>query len=422
MAIILIGMLDEREPALRMAKREIAKRGHETVLIDISIGNGAIVPDLQPEVDNHRIAGYGKTTMDEIRQLLAVDRERVTAMMAEGLSVELTALHDAGCVDGVMAVVGMTGAMICLPALKKLSYGTPKLLISTVAAMPTYARQLAEYFGFRDITVMNSVVDTVGLNSMVKRVLINGAGAICGMAETKRDDFSEKPAIAITEFGFCDTAAQLIRDRLEPDFDMVSFHAAGVGEQAALDYVGHGRFEAFIDLVPAGFSEYLLGGNRSVGPHRFDVGLNLGKPYILAPCGFDMIGCGPIERRNQKDPLWVTRGLADRQLIIQDALRVQARTTPEEMQLIARQTADRLNQSSMPHLIKFIIPTRGFSSLSVQGAGLHRPEADSAFIQTLKQSLNKCIELLEVDADINAPPFAATVARVLQKMLNSQRD
>ena len=415
-------MLDEREPALKMAKHEIANRGHETVLIDISIGNGAIVSALQADVDNHQIAGGGKMTMDEIRQLLAVDRERVTATMAEGLSAALTAMHDAGRIDGVMAVVGMTGAMICLPALKRLPFGTPKLMISTIGAMPAYARQLAGYFGFRDITVMNSVVDTVGLNSMVKRLLINGAGAICGMAEANRADFSEKPSIAITEFGFCDTAAQLLRDRLESDFDIVSFHAAGIGEQAALDFVGHGRFEAFIDLVPAGFSEYLLGGNRSVGPHRFDAGMNLGKPYIIAPCGFDMIGCGPIERRDQSDPLWVARELGSRQLIVQDALRVQARTTPEEMQLIARQTADRLNQSPMPHLIKVVLPTQGFSSLSVKGAALHHPEADSAFIHTLKHALSRRIGWVEVDADINAPPFAETVANLLLEMLSSHID
>jgi uncharacterized protein (UPF0261 family) len=174
--------------------------------------------------------------------------------------------------------------------------------------MPAYASKMAGFFGRQDITVMHSVVDTVGMNSMVGRLMINGAGGICGMAETSRAEFADKPAIAITEFGFCDTAAQFIRERLESTFDVISFHATGIGEMAALDFVRQGRFEAFIDLVPAGFSESLLGGNRALGADRFDAGMESGRPYLLAPCGFDMIGCGPIERWDQRLSLMLDDG------------------------------------------------------------------------------------------------------------------
>ena len=80
---------------------------------------------------------------------------------------------------------------------------------------------------------------------------------------------------------------------LERDYDLVSFHATGLGDRAAVDLVSQGFFEAFIDLVPASFSEYLFGGNRASGPNRLDAALHEPIPYILAPCGFDMISCGP---------------------------------------------------------------------------------------------------------------------------------
>lgn len=422
MAIILIGMLDEREPGLQLARNEIMARDHDAILVDISIGNGAIVPTLQPDLDNQKIAAAAGSTWDEIRTLWGSDRERVTTIMAKGLAAELKAAHDAGQVDGVLAVTGMTGAMICLPALKILPYGLPKVMITSTAAMPAYAAKMAQFLGMSDITVMHSVVDTVGLNSMVKRLLINGAGAVCGMAEARGFDLTSKPAIAITEFGFCDTGAQFIRDRLESKYDVISFHATGIGERAALEFVRQGRFEAFIDLVPAGFSEYLLGGNRTLGPDRFDAGLETERPYLLTPCGFDMIGCGPIERRDQSDPLWIRRDLASRQLLIQDAMRVQARTTIEEMRHIARQTAKRLNQSNAPHLVKFIVPMRGFSSVSIQGGALHNPDADMAFIQTLKDALDKTIEIVEVDTDINSPHFSDVVSKVLFMMMDDERD
>ena len=96
-----------------------------------------------------------------------------------------------------------------------------------------------------------------------------------------------------------------------------------------------GVFDAVIDLVPAGLSEAILGGNRAADLERLDRELAQGIPVILTPCGFDMLSCGPYERRH-KDPLWKKKGLAKRKLYIQDELRVQARTTKREMELFGR--------------------------------------------------------------------------------------
>ena len=173
----------------------------------------------------------------------------------------------------------------------------------------------------------------------------------------------------------------------------------------------------FLDLVPAGFSEYLLGGNRNAGPDRLEAGIDHGKPYILTPCGFDMISCGPIQRRDDGDPLWVSRQLSSRKLLLQDAIRVQARTSVEEMQTIAQEVANKLNRSQNKKLIKFILPTRGFSSLSVEGGALFDPESDGAFSEALKQYLDDEISIIEVDADINTPEFARAVVDALQQAL-----
>jgi uncharacterized protein (UPF0261 family) len=314
----------------------------------------------------------------------------------------------------------MTGTFISLSAMKLLPFGVPKLLISSVAAMPAYAKKLAEFFGVRDVTVMHSVVDTVGLNPLVRRLMVNGAGAICGMVEMEAPaPQEEKPSIALTEFGFCDKGAHYVREMLQNDFSIISFHATGIGEKAAMDLVGQGLFEAFIDMVPAGFSEYLLGGNRTAGPGRLEAGIRQDKPYILTPCGFDMISCGPIQRRDDKDPLWTSRNLAARKLLLQDAIRVQARTSVEEMQTIAQEVANKLNQSKNKKLIKFILPTRGFSSLSVEGGALYEPVSDKAFIDALKKSLDDDINVIEVDADINTPEFARAVVDALHQALGA---
>jgi uncharacterized protein (UPF0261 family) len=418
MAIVAVGMLDEREEGLRLIKDQIEKRGLQPLLIDISIGTGAIESSLKPDIDHKTLAAAGGSSIEAVRQMLAKERDRATTVMADGLGKTLQKLHGEGKLQGIIAVGGMTGTFISLSAMKLLPFGVPKLLISSVAAMPAYAKKLAEFFGVRDITVMHSVVDTVGLNPLVRRLMINGAGAICGMAEAEVPQVQEeKRSIALTEFGFCDKGAHYVREFLEKDFNIISFHATGIGEKAAMDLVGQNLFEAFIDLVPAGFSEYLLGGNRNAGPDRLEAGVNHGKPYILTPCGFDMISCGPIQRRDDGDSLWVSRKLADRKLLLQDAIRVQARTSAEEMQTIAREVASRLNRSRNKKLIKFILPTRGFSSLSVEGGALYEPESDRAFIEALKQYLDDDISIREVDADINTPELARAVVDALEQAL-----
>jgi uncharacterized protein (UPF0261 family) len=375
---------------------------------------------LKADVTCEEIAQRGGGTIERIKGMLAKEREKATSIMAEGLAKKVTELYQAGELQGVIAIAGMTGTFISLTAMKSLPFGVPKLLISSVTAMPAYANRLADYFGVRDITVMHSVVDTVGLNPLIRTLAINGANAISGMVEG-RETFKkeERPSIALTEFGFCDKGAHYVRELLEKDYDLISFHATGLGDRAAVDLVSQGFFEAFIDLVPASFSEYLFGGNRAAGPNRLDAALRTSIPYILAPCGFDMISCGPIERKDKGDPLWVSRRLGERKLLIQDAMRVQARTSVEEMETIAKSVAEKLNEYGNKKLVKFVIPKKGFSSLSAEGGALYDPVADQAFINKLRKHLNPDIDIVEVEANINTPEFARAIVEALKESFKS---
>ena len=88
------------------------------------------------------------------------------------------------------------------------------------------------------------------------------------------------------------------------------------------------------------------------------------------------------------------------------------------MQTIAQEVANKLNQSKNKKLIKFVLPTRGFSSLSVEGGALYEPISDIAFIDTLKKSLDDDINVIEVDADINTLEFARAVVDALHQALS----
>lgn len=418
MAIVIIGMLDEREPALRIIKDQIEKRGHATIMADISIGTGGIIPTLEADVSPSEIAELGGGTIEEVKRLIGTERERAISIMVDGLTGRITKLYETGEIEAVVAVGGMTGTSISLTTMSNLPFGLPKLLISSVVAMPAYATRLAQYLGLKDIVVMNSVVDMVGMNRPVHTVAINGANAVAGMVETTtRFPDESRNSIVITEFNFCDEGAHYIGKLLSEKYDVVSFHAQGIGDRAAVDFVRQKRCRGFIDMVPASFGEYLLGGNRASGPRRLNIANDLRIPYIISPCGFDMISCGPIERKDKDDRLWKSRALAERKLFFQDAMRVQARTSAEEMQQIARAVAERLNMYKDKKMVKFVIPTKGFSSLSAEGAALYDPDSDQAFIKTLRENLDGEIEVFEVDTDINSREFASAVADALSEAL-----
>lgn len=410
MAIAVVGMLDEREEALGLIRERIEQRGHKACLVDISVGAGAIVPVLQADVTREELAELAETSAG-----LAVEKgDTPAAVMTAGLRAKIRDLYGRGELQGVIAITGMTGALITLPAMD-LPFGVPKLLISGATGQPAHAARFGEYFTLRDITVMHTVVDTVGMNPLVRALALNGADAISGMVEGGPHPLAgEKPTIAVTEFGYCDQGAYRIRQILEPDFEIVSIHAMGTGDKAALDLTPQGVFRGFIDLMPGSFSEHLLGGNRDAGPHRLDVASALPIPYIFCPGGFDMISCGPLERRDRHDALWESRGLARRKLYVEPP-RVQARTSAEEMEHIAVSAADRLNQYRHKARVKVVIPLKGFSSLSVEGAPLRDPDSDRAFSPALRSHLDPAIEVTEVDADINSPVFARAVTDALSR-------
>jgi uncharacterized protein (UPF0261 family) len=416
MAMVIVGMLDEREEALRLIRDRIRQRGHETCLIDISVGSGAIVPTLECEVTPRQLSHLAEGSAG-----IAVSRGDSANMVAtEGLKAKVREMLARGEVQGIIAITGMTGALISLPAMMELPFGIPKILISGATTQPVHAAKFGDYFARRDIMVMHTVVDTVGMNPLVRSLALNGADAISGMVEGDRTSLEGgRPSVAVTEFGYVDKGAHYLREILEEQFDVVSIHAMGMGDRAALDLVPQGVFEAFVDLMPGSYSEHVLGGNRDAGPDRLDVAADLSIPYIFCPGGFDMISCGPPERRDGNDPLWTSRRLAERKLFVQPP-RVQARTSPEEMEETALAVADRLNRYQNKARVKAVVPLRGLSSLSAGGGPLSDPAADAAFASSLRRHLDPEIEIVEVDTDINDPVFARAVADALSRALRGE--
>ena len=112
MSIAVVGMLDEREEALSLIRDRIEERGHKALLIDISIGTGAIVPSLKADIGYGELSALGGGPSSGVAEMLPDGREEAISIMAGGLAEKIMSLHKGGGLEGMIAIAGMTGAMI----------------------------------------------------------------------------------------------------------------------------------------------------------------------------------------------------------------------------------------------------------------------------------------------------------------------
>jgi len=383
-SILIVASLDTKWAEVKFLKELIEQKGQRTVLLDMSMRGQSPIP---ADIPCETVARAGGASIEEIRTS-ARRRDELTSIMIKGAIEKTLEMYRTGNLIGILGVGGVSNTAMATDVMKALPFGIPKLMASSGVAIPRYA---GGFFGSSDIAIISSVVDMDGLHELSKSVLNRAAGAICGMVETGADPVMDllKQAkgclIAVTEFNYSETCCVLVRQYLEEKgYTVIPCHANGVGDRAMEKLLEQGIFDAVIDVAPGGLSEELFGGNRAAGPDRLETAGRKGLPLVVTPCGFEMISCGPIQRKDSGDPLWVSKNIATRKYYVHDAYRVQARTNAEELRLVARVVSEKLNKAKGP--VRFLIPIKGWSALSVQGQALYNPDADRAFVEELRNA------------------------------------
>lgn len=411
--IVILCSLDTKAREALYLRDRIQELGAEVTLVDVGYGRPASV---EATIGASDVAAAAGTDIESIRALQ--DTGAASQLMMHGAIIKVQELLHRGQCDGVISFGGASNTMLATGVMKTLPIGLPKLMISSSAAMPAYA---AEYFGSKDITMMHAVVDLSRLNDLTRSFLELGAGGICGMAAARHrsaDAIVDTKFVAVTSFRFSEACSQAVMRELEQlGYSPIPFHAQGVGENAMEDLIAEGRFLGVVDVVPAGLSEQMLGGNRAARPDRLEAAGRAGVPQVIAPSGFDMISCGPISRRDAGDPLWETRALADRQYSVPDRYRVEARTTSDEVADIAGTVAEKLNRHQTSACV--MVPLQGWSSLSVEGADLYAPDADAVFAPALREALERDVPVVEVPVELNSDRFARALVEALHAMIEA---
>jgi uncharacterized protein (UPF0261 family) len=213
--IAVISTLDTKGPEAAFVKSRIEAAGYGVVLLDTGILDRRDPSIPLPDISADEIAREGGEDRAKLaaRSSEKETRNRGIRAMSKGSATILKQLYDAGRIRGVIGLGGAQGTEICTYAMRALPLGVPKVMVSTVASGQT---PFGIYTGTRDLTIMHSVADILGLNSLTRRVLANASGAVVGMAEADLlEDESTSPKVGITIYGQTTPAALVIKPELE---------------------------------------------------------------------------------------------------------------------------------------------------------------------------------------------------------------
>ena len=330
--------------------------------------------------------------------------------MTQGAVKTAVALHEQGKLDGIISLGGIQGTVIGTTVMQALPFGVPKVMISAVANGKAI---FGPFVGIRDVMILHSVADILGLNAVTRRVLAEGAGAVVGMVEM--DDVSgdaSKPAVALTSAGVTTPCANLARELLEElGYEVIAFHCNGIGAQAMEEMAGGGKLAGIFDLSPHDITDYLFGGIMPATANRLIASCRRGVPQVVAPGCADIVLYGPVED--------IPSEILKRKYVIHNPIHTHVKASYGEMFEIGRFIAERLGQSKGYATV--FVPSRGFSQLNRAGGPIYEPESDAGFLEGLKEGFKKVpsqkANIRIVDMHINDAAFAEAAVKELHGLI-----
>lgn len=289
----------------------------------------------------------------------------------------------------------------------QLPIGVPKIVLSPIASG---RHEFGPLVGTSDMLVMHTVIDILGLNHISKTIYDNAVAAMAGLV-AHGHELTPPPAgskyVAVTMLGNTTTAVMALQEELEKSgYEVVTFHANGVGGPAMEELAEAGQFVGVIDFTPSEIVGTLVGGIHYGGPRRMKRVGPLGIPQILVPACVDF----SVHHTTSISDEFKSRPIYDHNP--EFAL---ARCTKEEMGKIGAYFAECANTSTGP--VKVVIPGEGYSIPNVPGGVFWDREADALFESELMKNINPKIEVTKLDLHANSKEFGVAVAQQFLTLL-----
>ena len=401
--IVLAGSLDTKGSEYAFVRDLILARGFEVIMVDFGVLGD---PPFQPDITNDEVARAAGSDIASLRK--AKDKTQSMRTMSAGLATVVGNLYQDGRLGGILAMAGSGGTAIATAAMRVLPTGVPKLMVSTIAA-----GDIVPYVGTKDITMMPSVVDVAGLNTISRRIYANAAGAIVGMLGQDLPQAVEKPLITASMFGNTTPCVTRARQALEQaGYEVLVFHATGTGGKTMEALISDGYIAANLDLTTTEIADEVCGGVLSAGPDRMLASARMGIPTVLAPGCVDMANFWGRETVPQK--------FQDRNLYEWNPNVTLMRTNADENRRMGEMIARAANQSQGPVVV--LVPLKGVSQLDSPGGDFWDAEADQACYAAIKSNLKPGIPYIELDHNINDPEFADKAVEILLNLIAGKEE
>ena len=403
MPVILFGTLDTKGPETAFVQEALKTLSVEVRLVDTGcLGE----PTLKADVSRDEVFRAAGTTLAEVRQ--KNDRGQAVALAARGAAALTERWHRAGEVSGVIALGGSAGTTIGTAAMRVLPLGVPKLMVSTLAS-----GQVRPYVGDKDILMLNSVVDILGINRISRAVLHQAARAMAGMVLLPQPEAStaDKPLVAATMFGVTTPCVMKAKSILEDaGYEVLVFHATGNGGQAMESLIADGVFAGVLDITTTELADEVGGGVLSAGPHRLTAAGKRGVPQVISSGATDMVNFGP--------PDTVPEKFRDRKFHQHNPSITLMRTTVDECRRIGEWIGRSAAAATGPTAI--LLPKKGLSAIDKDGQSFDDPAARVALTEGILSTCGSQ-KPIEVDAHINDPEFAQLAAETLIRLMEGTR-
>ena len=401
--IAICATLDTKGEEASFVADVIRNRGYAPLFLDTGILGE---PTVAAGVTRDEIAAAEGTTIKDI--LARSDKNAAIEAMANGAATVCATRYAEGALHGVIGIGGVQGSVISTRAMQALPIGVPKVMLSAVANGKAV---FGPYVGSKDVTIMHSVADILGLNFLTRQVMTAAAGAVTGMADVATaSQRSERTTVGMTMAGVTNPTAMAMRELLEAKgFEVVGFHCNGIGAQALEDLAAQGQIDVFLDLSPHDIGGYLRDGLMQCHPDRLLTSGRANVPVVFVPGALDFVLKGPIED--------VPKGLLKRSYVRHNPIHTHIRASYDEMREAGRFVAERMSQSDAA--TKIIIPQKGFSQLNTEGGPIYDPASDAGFLDGVNEALEartNSIVVSEAPQHVNDPEFAEILAAAIAEV------
>ena len=405
-SVLIIATLDTKGPEAAYIRDGLNRLGIKTTVIDTGILGEPL--GITPDISHEDLAIFGGITLHELQN--SGTRGRAVERMRTFVIEKVKELFSKGEVLGAIGIGGAEGSVMGAGALMTLPIGVPKLVLSPIASG---RHEFGPLVGTSDMLVMHTVIDILGLNHISKTIYDNAVAVMAGLVNHGHE-LSKPPAgskyVAVTMLGNTTTAVMALQKELEEaGFEVVTFHANGVGGPAMEELAEVGQFVGIIDFTPSEIVGTLVGGIHYGGPRRMKRAGLLGIPQILVPACVDF----SVHHTTSIPDEFKNRPIYDHNP--EFAL---ARCTKEEMGKLGAYFAECANTSVGP--TEIVIPGEGYSIPNVPGGVFWDRDADAAFETELMKNLKPEIAVEKLPLHANSKEFGIAVAQRFLSLISAR--